>query len=336
MATGIYPAVDGFTGVTETGGMGNGTNIFVPEIWSDEILAAYKKNLVLAPLVRKMSMVGKKGDTIHIPKPTRGNVTAKAEGTAVTIQNSANSLVDILINKHYEYSTLIEDIVEVQAMSSLRRFHTDDAGYALAKQVDDDLFLTGTGFGDGGAIAAGAPTDWAHSNCYFNDAVNGTTLYAQDTVAAADTTSTAAPFDQFFRDMVQKMDDADAPMDNRFFVIPPAMRNTIMGVDRYVSTDFVNNKGVVSGKIGNLYGIDIYVSTNCPEIESAAENLNGSVQVRGAILAHKDTSVLAEQKGIRSQTQYKQEFLGTLFTADRVYGTQVLRPETGFVVAFPN
>jgi len=51
------------------------------------------------------------------------------------------------------------------------------------------------------------------------------------------------------------------------------------------------------------------------------------------MLGHKDTMVLAEQQGVRSQTQYKQEFLGTLYTADRLYGTQVLRPETGFMLA---
>jgi hypothetical protein len=34
---------------------------FIPELWSDEIVAAYKKNLVLANLVNKMPMKGKKG-----------------------------------------------------------------------------------------------------------------------------------------------------------------------------------------------------------------------------------------------------------------------------------
>jgi hypothetical protein len=32
---------------------------FIPEIWSDEVIAAYKTNLVLANLVKKMSMTGK-------------------------------------------------------------------------------------------------------------------------------------------------------------------------------------------------------------------------------------------------------------------------------------
>jgi len=35
---------------------------FIPELWSDEIIAAYKKNLVMANLVSKMSFRGKKGD----------------------------------------------------------------------------------------------------------------------------------------------------------------------------------------------------------------------------------------------------------------------------------
>ena len=44
---------------------------FVPAIWSDEIIASYQKNLVLANLIKKMSFKGKKGDTVHIPAPTR-------------------------------------------------------------------------------------------------------------------------------------------------------------------------------------------------------------------------------------------------------------------------
>ena len=47
---------------------------------------------------------------------------------------------------------------------------------------------------------------------------------------------------------------------------------------------------------------------------------------------HKDAMVLAEQQGVRSQTQYKQDFLATLYTADTLYGTQVVRPEAGFVL----
>ena len=314
MATSVYPATAGFVDNTSAAK-------FIPEIWSDEVVAAYKSNLVLANLVKKMSMTGKKGDVIHVPKPTRGTATAKAANTAVTIQNSVESEVLININKHYEFSRLIEDITEVQALASLRQFYTGDAGYGLAKQVDDDLFSLGKSFGDGDA------SDWVHSNVYNFSGASGIELYALDSVVTADVFNDAG-----FRSAIQVLDDADVPMDGRSFTVPPSLRNAIMGIDRYMSSDFVDGRGVKNGQIGNLYGVDVFVSSNCPVIETAAANAAGGA-VKAAILSHKDTMVLAEQQNVRSQTQYKQEFLGTLYTADTLYGVQVLRPDAGIVLA---
>ena len=299
---------------------------FIPELWSDEIVAAYKSNLVLANLVNRMPMSGKKGDTLHIPKPTRGSASAKAAETQVTLQAATETEVQVLINKHYEYSRLIEDITDVQALSSMRKFYTDDAGYALAKQVDDDLFLLGKKFGDDN----GAGTDWIHSNSFYVDAANGIAAYAVDTVAPTDVFTDLA-----FRELIKQLDDNDTPMDGRFIVVPPSVRQTIMGIDRYQSSDFVDGRGVMNGQIGSLYGVDVYVSSNCPVIETAANNTASTVDTKAAIIGHKDAMVLAEQMGVRSQTQYKQEYLSNLFTSDTLYGTQVLRPESGLVVAVP-
>ena len=55
--------------------------------------------------------------------------------------------------------------------------------------------------------------------------------------------------------------------------------------------------------------------------------------VKASMLVHKDTLVLVEQVGVRSQTQYKQEFLANMYTADTLYGTGVLRNDSGFVLA---
>lgn len=294
---------------------------FIPELWSDEIVAAYKNSLVMANVVNKMPMKGKKGDTIHIPKPTRGSASAKAENTAVTIQNATESEIQISINKHFEYSRLIEDITEAQALASLRQFYTGDAGYALAKQVDNDLFNLGKSLGNGDG------SDWTHSTVYNFAGSAGIEAYAVDSVASTDVFNDAG-----FRAAIQVLDDADVPMDNRCFVVPPSLRNAIMGVDRYMSSDFVDGRGVRNGQIGNLYGVDVFVSSNCPIIETASDNSAGG-DVKAAMLLHKDAMVLAEQQGVRSQTQYKQEFLGTLYTADTLYGTQVMRPEAGVVLA---
>ena len=294
---------------------------FIPEIWSDEIIAAYQKNLKMAPLVKRISMTGKKGDVIHIPKPTRGAATEKDPADTVVLQQTSNTELQISIDRHFEYSRLIEDITEVQALNSLRQFYTEDAGYALSLKVDNDLHAAATGFGDGGAVVfAPARSDYEHSAAFFND--NGTTsaFESSDTLVASQDIFT----DDFFRDMIQKLDDNDVPMDGRCLVIPPSARNAIMGEDRFSSADFVNGQAVQSGLIGNLYGVDVYVSSNCATITSG---------VRAGLLFHKDSIVMAEQMAVRSQTQYKQEYLSTLYTADTLYGVNVYRPEAGFVLA---
>jgi N4-gp56 family major capsid protein len=309
MATSTYPNMGGAVGVSDVG-------TFIPSIWSDQIVAAYKKSLVLANLVRKMPMKGKKGDTIYVPKPTRGVASLKVENTAVTLQNATESEVAILIDKHYEYSRLIEDIVEKQALSSLVRFYTEDAGYALAKQVDTDLFALGKSLGNG------TGSSWVHSRAYqFN-----TSTGALETYDADGTADIGAFNDDGLRDAIQVLDDDDVPMEDRVLVIPPSARNSIMGITRYSSSDFIDGRPVQNGKIGNLYGVDVYVSTNCPVIETG---------VKAGLLMNRDAFVLAEQMGVRTQTQYKQEYLGDLFTADTIYGVKTLRPENGLVLALP-
>jgi len=278
---------------------------FIPEIWSDEIVAAYKKNLVLANAVMKMSFRGKKGDTVHIPAPTRGAASAKAASTAVTLLAATETEVTVSINKHYEYSRLIEDIVEAQALNSLRQFYTADAGYALAKQVDTDLVQLGRSFNG----AAG-------NNTYATYAFiggDGTTAYV------AGSNNESALTDAAIRRTIQRLDDNDTPMDNRFFLIPPSSRNTLMGLARYTEQAFVGNGNAIrNGEIGQLYGIPVFTSSNC-------DTTSGSASARVCLMGHRDSMVLVEQVAPRSQVQYKQEYLATLFTSDTLYGVANLR-----------
>jgi len=294
---------------------------FIPEIWSDEIIAAYKANLVAANMFSKMSFKGKKGDTLHIPKPTRGSASVKAASTQVTLIAATETEQQVLINKHYEYSRLIEDIVETQALASLRKFYTDDAGYALAKQVDTDLIQLGRAVGSGTAYSTAAST----TNAFIGS--NGTTVYNSSSSNAAALTDAA------IRRSIQRLDDADVPMTDRCMIVPPSTRNTLMGIARFTEQAFVGEQGsantIRNGMIGDIYGVMSYVSTN------ADSGAGSSGADRICLLAHKDAFVLAEQMGVRSQTQYKQEYLGTLFTSDMLYGVAELRDSSAVALAVP-
>ena len=289
-------------GAYATGSSVNNTNhaTFIPKLWSDEIIAEYEKSLVMKPLVKSLKMAGKKGDTINIPMPLRGSANQKLTETQVTLVADTSGNKQVVIDQHWEYSRLIEDITSVQALASMRKFYTQDAGYALASKVDSDLVAT--------AIANFTTVGHAKDTGLVTPAVAG---------SAGDFSDAA------FRDAIQILDDADVPMDNRKLVIPPAARNHIMGIDRYVSSDFVNGKGVVNGKIGELYGINVYVSTNLPA------NADGE---KPCLLFHTDALVIAEQMAVRTQTQYKQEYLADLMTADTLYGEDVYREDSGVVI----
>ena len=291
---------------------------FIPEIWSDEIVAAYKKSLVAANLIKKMSFKGKKGDTVHIPAPTRGSASAKAANSQVTLIAATEGERQISINQHWEYSRLIEDIVEAQALSSLRQFYTDDAGYALGLQVDTSIIRLGRGVQGGGGTNA-------YSGAFSG--ADGTTAY----VAGANT-GLGALTDAAIRRSIQRLDDQDVPMDNRFLIVPPSTRNTLMGIARFTEQAFVGEAGgsntIRNGEIGNVYGIPVFVTSN-------ADTTSGTTACRICLLAHRDFGVLVEQVGVRTQTQYKQEYLGTLFTADVLYGVGELRDGAAVALAVP-
>ena len=286
---------------------------FIPEVWSDEIIAAYKKNLVAANLIKKMNMKGRKGDVVHFPAPARGDATAKSSETEVTLIQESGTEKTVTINQHYEYSRLIEDFAEVQALSSLRRFYTDDAGYALSKRIDTDILVLGR-------EAQGGTANNDYDKAYIGG--DGSTLY----VNANDNES--AITDTGFRRAIQRLDDADVPMDNRNFVIPPSARNTIMGLSRFTEQAFVGSGETIrNGQIGDMYGVKVFVSTNATTTAGGA---------RIALLFHPEWAVLVEQLGVRVQTQYKQEHLGTLLTADTLYGVGELRDTSAVALAVPS
>lgn len=297
---------------------------FIPELWSDEVIAAYKSNLVFANLVRKLNHKGKSGDTIKVPTPTRGSASAKsvsAEAQVTLIQHGTDTGLSIAINKHYEYSRLIEDFADVQALESLRSFYTDDAGYALAKEIDTRLIFE--------AAAAGFTVVEDTGKIDSTSTVN--TVYEGDG-SAWDQTGTTDISDAGIRTFVKLLDDQDAPMLGRVMVVPTIVKSDLLGLARFTEQAFVGEVGsansVRNGLVGDVYGMEVYVTNQLPVVEDSAA---GADNVLG-VCFQRDAIVLVEQLGIRTQTQYKQEYLAELFTADTIFGVKNLR--TGSILNF--
>jgi hypothetical protein len=280
---------------------------FVPEIWALETVAAYKKNLVMAQLVSLIPHVGKKGDTIHIPNATRATAQAKDTNVIVQLITYADTTEKtITIDQHYHYARLLEDVAEIQALPSIRRFFTDDAGYALARQTDSSLI--------------GLAATWGGGTAYSKAVTgNGTTAWVQTTSGNGSAISDAG-----IREVVQDFDDEDVPGRDRFLVIPPVEKKRMLGNTRYTEQAFVGEVGMANsirnGLVGDLYGFEIYVSSNLATVDSS-----DCTSYRPVLAFQRDSLVLAEQMTPRVQEQYKLEALGNLVVADALYGVQTIR-----------
>jgi hypothetical protein len=186
--------------------------------------------------------------------------------------------------------------------------------------VDSDLIDLGEGF------QSGATTDGSYTTAYIG---SGTTLWSGTNEADLD--------DDGLRALILVLDNADVPMDNRSLIVPPVCANDLLGINRFTEQAYIGSGDALkTGKIGQIYGVDVFISTNCDTAASGGgTGSSGGGTERVGILMHKDALVLAEQVGVRSQTQYKQEYLGDLFTSDTIYGVKELRNDAGVCFVVP-
>ncbi len=291
---------------------------YVPEIWSQEVIAPYKANRVLADLVTRWNFKGQKGDTLNIPTFVRGSANSKTAEPVVTPNVTNSTLTTVSIDKHIEYTVLIEKFAEVQAMASMRRAYTDDAGYAIARKVDWDLHLLGrsaptTTPAPGGNVVG---ADYA-------DAVigsNGSTTWSP--TANANAGNAASLTDAGIRRMLRSMDDNNVPMSDRVFVIPPVEKESLLGIARFTEQAFVGSgESIRNGMVGQLYNTPVIVTSNCPNVLDGAS----SADQRAGLLLHKGAWVLVEQLGVEAIVAFLSEFLATQLTWHTIYGVKEVR-----------
>lgn len=270
---------------------------FRPDIWTQEIIRAFEANLVLADKVARYDQdVVSRGNTVQIPNLSNLVANDKVANTQVTLQAPTETTTTITIDQHKEASFLVEDIVGIQSNSNLLAEYTNKAGYAIKRAVDTAIANLATGL----STSAGT----------YN-----TTL----TVAALNSA-------------VQSLDDGDVPRQDRCWILKPHAINDLYTLSDYMRYDGTGYAGgYASGGVGNamdvrpnglvgrLYGSDVYMTSQIAQTGNNISNL----------YMHREAFGLAMQKAPRVQSQYKQEYLGTLVTADVLYGVAELRDAAG-------
>jgi hypothetical protein len=95
--------------------------------------------------------------------------------------------------------------------------------------------------------------------------------------------------------------------------------NPSAGIAQYfIRNDAVGegNRGLRSGMVGSLYGIDVYMS-------NTVSTAGTSSTIPGAIF-HKSACVFASQQEVRVQSEYSVDALGTKVVSDLLYGVKLI------------
>lgn len=263
--------------------------VMIPEMWGSRVNDFYraKLNMTMFFTDRSDELV-EGGDILYTPNITEMSANAKAAGSEVTLNSPTETTQTLTVNQHQEVSFLIEDkeAAQVKNSYSAQERYMKNAAYTAAATLED-------------AVA---------------------TLF-QSFSTSVGSTGTALT-DAVIREAVEQLTTADAEWDeSAWFLHPKTIWSDVMGIDRFALHQ--NTEGadpVTKGAIGTIYGRPVYASTRITKINTDADYA-GALATPDAI--HWATANLPGQKdemGVRLQASYIQEYLGTLVTADILYG----------------
>jgi|TARA_B100000085_G_scaffold283746_1_gene315126 hypothetical protein len=268
---------------------------FIPEIWADGIYKYFERKSVFRGLVDDYSALfaGKGyGDVLHIPEMSLISASDKSAGADVSYDATATTETQLTVNKHKYVAKLFEDLTLIQSEADLVEKYSRMMGEALSRQVDADI--------------------WTELQS-LEDSLN---LSADDTLTAGK-----------FEEALATLGEADIPyMDGECaMVVNPTLFADILNPSAGIAQYFIRNdavgegnRGLRSGLVGSLYGIDVYMSNT---VDTANEGGAGANTISGAIF-HKSAVAFASQQDVRVQSEYSIDALGTKVVADLLYGVK--------------
>ena len=266
---------------------------FIPEIWADGIYKYFERKSVFRGLVDDYSALfaGKGyGDVLHIPEMSLISASDKDAGNDVSYDATATTETQLVVNKHKYVAKLFEDLTLIQSEADLVEKYSRMMGEALSRQVDADI--------------------WSEL-----DGLN------QSQALSADDTLTAGVFES----ALATLGENDVPyMDGECaMVVNPTLFADILNPSAGIAQYFIRNdavgegnRGLRSGMVGSLYGIDVYMS-NTVSTGGTATTIPGAI-------FHRSACAFASQQDVRVQSEYSIDALGTKVVADLLYGVKII------------
>jgi len=241
------------------------------------------------------------GDVLHTPNLTEMSANAKGNATAVTLNSPTETSQDLTVDQWYEVSFNIEDkeAVQVKQSYAIQERYAKNAGYTLARSLENAIATLFSGFSQTVGSSANAIQD-------------------------SDIRSALATLEGNCVDLEEVA----------FFMHPNTFWKQVQNLDKF-SLAINSPVNDPTGKMpkASLYGIPVYDSNLVPIVSGGRRNMvihNDAIHWAAASLP-----VMTYGKGmvgkykIRVQSSYIPDYLSTLTTADLLYGVVENRDNAG-------
>ncbi len=274
-------------------------NDLLPTIVQEAMFVAQERS-IMRGLVKNYTLGPAQGKTVQVPIYPKQTAAAVTEGDEVTNTAVSTDVASFSVSQ-----------------VGLRTIVTDLALQASASNVVADL---GRLFGE--AIAAKMDQD------LMNQFANFTT----NTIGSSSTTITAALVMQG----ITKLKNLGVPTEGVVAVLHPSIAYdlksalTTQGNVAFTGGAYgdVANEAMRQGYVGQLFGVQVFESSNCPLI---AGGLAGDYQ--GAIF-HRDALGLGMMRDITIETQRRASYIGTDVVASAMYGVGTVYESYGVSAVF--
>ena len=271
-------------------------NSFIPEIWSAQIFSDYQNLTVFGGLVNRdyEGEITGQGDTVRINSvgPITVNTYTKNSTSNLTVQDLTDAQTVLVIDKSKYFAFQLDDIDAVQTKPKIMAKAQENAGRALAEDVDSII-----------------------ADCYSE--------------AGATITSTACgptAITEVIAKIGEKMDQNNVPKQGRYMVVPPWFEKNLVQAQimKWIGlpAGSAPSGAASAGYVGSALGFDFYMSNMLNETTAS-----GSTGYQHYVMAfNRDAITFANQltklEAYRPEGKFADALKGL-----NVYGLKVVQPK---------
>ena len=277
---------------------------FIPEIWSGKLIQNFYDATVLAAIANTdyEGEIRQYGDTVNIRTTPEITIRDYEKGMTLQVENPDKPKLQLVIDKGEYFACIEDDVDKVQADINLMDQWSKDASERMKIKIDQRV-LTDI------LPDISADNKGATAGRISNDIDLGTT----GAPIAIDKTNVI----DLIVDMGTVLDEANAPEQDRFLVIPAKMAGYIKRSDlKDASLSGDSMTPLRNGRLGMIDRFTLYVSHNL-SVSAGKFNIIG-----GHKMGFTFASQMTNMETIRSESTF-----GNIIRGLQVYGYKVVKGE---------